>query len=101
MNDNFAVRLAKIPPDLLELARGGCWPNAPLEEVVAHAEMMIRARDGKPHPKNEDKVEWWPGLSYRETRVIRDALAGHETVVEEDVATLRKLRGWFEGTLNG
>ena len=99
---DFSKRLAKVPPEILKMARATTWPNAPLSEVLDTAEMLMRRLAGeKPHPRNEDKIEWWPGLSYRDTRIIRDALAGHETVIEDDVASLSRLQEWFKGALDG
>ena len=96
---DFSKRLAKVPPKIMEMARNTTWPNAPLSEVLAQAEMLMRHRLGE--KPSEDRQLFQPFLTARETRIIRDALAGHETVTEDDVAALRKLRDWFEGTLHG
>jgi hypothetical protein len=59
------------------------------------AEMMMRRLNGVPEAFNEDKIQWQPFLSYRQTRIIRDALMDHETVIDDDVSELFKLRSWF------
>jgi len=96
---DFSKRLAKVPPKIMEMARVTTWPNAPLSEVLDTAEMLMRRLAGE--KPSEDRQLWQPFLTARETRIIRDALVGHETVIEDDVAALRKLRDWFEGTLHG
>ncbi|KAF5057833.1 hypothetical protein DSECCO2_352770 [anaerobic digester metagenome] len=96
---DFSKRLAAVPPEIMEAARATTWPNAPLSEVLDTAEMLMRRLAGE--KPSEDRQFFQPFLPARETRIIRDALAGHETVIEDDVAALRKLQGWFEGTLHG
>ena len=107
----FAARLAAIPEDVLRLARGTCWPDATLAEVLGHAEMMMQRLAGESGSQalrgsqvlrgklGEDRQLWQPWLTARQTRIIRDALAGHEVVVDEDVAALKGLREWFGGVL--
>lgn len=96
---DFSKRLAKVPPEILEMAQNMSWRHAPLSAVLDTAEMLMRRMAGE--KPSEDRQLFQPFLTARETRIIRDALAGHETVIEDDVAALRKLRGWFEGTLHG
>jgi len=96
---DFSKRLTAVPPKILEMARATTWPNAPLSEVLDTAEMLMRRLAGE--KPGEDRQFFQPFLTERETRVIRDALVGHETVIEDDVATLRKLQGWFKGALDG
>ena len=96
---DFSKRLAKVSPKIMEMARAMTWPNAPLSEVLDTAEMLMRRLAGE--KPSEDRQFFQPFLTARETRIILEALAGHETVIEDDVAALRKLQGWFEGTLHG
>jgi hypothetical protein len=60
------------------------------------AEMLIRRQRGDDEP-DQDVVNFWPGLTRRGTRIIRDALVEHETVIDADVSELFRLRSMFGG----
>lgn len=94
--DSFASRLAAIPPEVLKLARGGCSRNADLSEVLDHAEMMMRRRNGEPEQVNEDTALFQPFLTRRQTRVILEALRGH-WAEKKDQECLQGLVEWFGG----
>jgi hypothetical protein len=96
---DFSKRLAKVPPEILEMARATTWPNAPLSEVLDTAEMLMRRLAGE--KPSEDRQLWQPFLTARETRIILEALEEFDTALDDDAMPLRKLRGWFEGTLHG
>ena len=96
---DFSKRLAKVPPEILEMARATTWPNAPLSEVLDTAEMLMRRLAGE--KPSEDRQLWQPFLTARETRIILEALEEFETAIEDDAMPLRKLRDWFKGTLHG
>lgn len=99
MTTDFAERLAKVPPTILEAARATNWPNAPLSDVLNTAEMMMRHLAGE--KPSEDRHLWQPFLTARQTRLILQALEEFETVIDDDVEPLRSLREWFKGTLHG
>jgi len=99
MTTDFAARLAKVPPKMLETARATTWPNAPLCDVLDTAEMLMRHLAGE--KPSEDRHLWEPFLTARETRVILEAMASHKALSEEDAASLSKLRGWFGRVLHG
>ena len=99
MTTDFAARLAKVPPKILETARATTWPNAPLSDVLDTAEMLMRHLAGE--KPSEDRHLWEPFLTARDTRVILEALAGHRPVSEDDAASLSKLRELFGRTLHG
>jgi len=63
-------------------------------EVTRMAEMLIRRQAGDCAP-DQDCVNFWPGLTRRGTRIIRDALFEHETMIDADVAELFRLRSVF------
>lgn len=63
------------------------------------AEIIMRRRDGLPDQVDEDRIQWQPWLTYRQTRIIMDALIGHDTVIDDDVSELSRLRSWFCGTV--
>lgn len=94
--DSFASRIAAVPPEVLKLARGGCSLNADMEEILDHAEMMMRRRNGEPEPVNEDVAHFQPFLTRRQTRVILEALRGH-WAEGKDQECLQKLVEWFDG----
>lgn len=98
MND-FAARIAKVPPKVLETARATTWPNAPLSEVLETAEMLMRHLAGE--GPSEERHLWEPFLTARDTRVILEAMAGHRTVNEQDAASLSKLQDLFGRVLHG
>jgi hypothetical protein len=89
-------RPTHIPPKVWLAAKGFSVRFASDEEVTRMAEMMIRRLAGKHEPVDDDRIQWQPFLSYRQTRIIRDALMEHETVMDDDVSELFKLRGWFQ-----
>jgi hypothetical protein len=99
MTTDFAARLAKVPPKILETARATTWPNAPLSDVLDTAEMLMRHLAGE--KPSEDRHLWQPFLTARQTRLILQALEEFETVIDDDVEPLRSLREWFKGTLHG
>jgi hypothetical protein len=94
--DSFASRLAAIPHEVLKLARGGCSRNADMEEVLDHAEMMMRRKNGQPEPVNEDVALFQPFLTRRQTRVILESLRGH-WAEGADQECLQNLVEWFDG----
>ncbi len=96
---DFSQRLAKVPPKIMEMARATTWSDAPLSEVLHTAEMLMRRLAGS--ALSEDRPLIQPFLTAREARIILEALVGHETVFEDDVAVLRKLQEWFKGALDG
>lgn len=99
MTSDFAARLAKVPPKILETARATTWPNAPLSDVLETAEMLMRHLAGE--KPSEDRHLWQPWLTARQTRLILQALEEFETAIDDDVEPLRSLREWFKGTLHG
>lgn len=96
---DFAARLAKVPPKILETARATTWPNAPLSEVLETAEMLMRHLAGE--EPSDDRHLWQPWLTARETRIILQALEEFAVSRAADVGPLRRLREWFRGTLHG
>jgi len=95
MTDNFARRLAAIPPEYLKFAKGTCWPNATMEEIVSCAERLIAYKEGKIE-KNLDCFWFSPFISRRATKIIFQALMEFDTCFEEDVPCLMKLRNEFK-----
>jgi hypothetical protein len=89
-------RPAHIPQKVWLAAKGVAVRFASDAEVTRMAEMIMRRMNGEIDQLNEDKVQWQPFLSYRQTRLIRDALMGHDTVIDDDVSCLFGLRSWFE-----
>lgn len=89
-------RPAHIPPKIWTMARQSGQRNADHAATVRTAEMLMRRLRGEME-RDEDKICWWPGLTYRDVRIIRDALMGHDTVFDDDVSELFKLRSWFGG----
>jgi len=90
------TRPAHIPQDIWLAAKGVSVRFASDEEVTRMAELLIRRQRGEPDQINQDHVNFWPGLTRRGTRIIRDALFEHETVVDDDVSELFRLRSVFE-----
>jgi hypothetical protein len=88
-------RPTHIPQKVWQAAKGVSVRFASDEEITRMAEMLMRRRDGVEEDVNEDRIQWQPFLSYRQTRIIRDALVEHETVMDTDVSELFKLRSWF------
>ena len=86
-------RLESIPTQIMAWAWGYSPPDSPFEDVLQRAEKMrdYRERDAAtPWP-----MEWQPFLTADQTRVIFDALSGHEATIESDAIILRDLRNWF------
>ena len=94
--DSFASRIAAVPPEVMRLARLASHRNATPAEVLAHAEMMIRRKNGQPEPVNEDVALFQPFLTRRQTRVILEALRGH-WAEGDDQECLQGLVEWFDG----
>lgn len=87
-------RPAHIPQDIWLAAKGGAVRFASDAEVTRMAEMLLRRLRGDDAP-DQDVVNFWPGLTRRGTRIIRDALIEHDTVMDDDVSELFKLRSRF------
>lgn len=64
------------------------------------AEMLIRRLE-EGDTADEDKIVMQPWLTRRQVRIIRDALMGHDTVFDDDVSELFKLRSWFQAPESG
>ena len=87
-------RPAHIPQDIWLAAKGVAVRFASDAEITRMAEMLMRRQrgdDGQP----QDAVNFWPGLTRRGTRIIRDALMEFETVIDADVSELFRLRSLF------
>lgn len=91
-------RPAHIPPKVWTMAKMSGQRNGSYESIVRTAEMLMRRLRGE-SDGNEDKICFWPGLTLRDVRIIRDALMGHDTVFDGDVSALFRLRSWFGGTV--
>lgn len=86
-------RLEAIPTQIMSWAWGHSAPGSTFEEVLSRAEKMrdYRERDSSaPWP-----MDWQPFLTADQTRIIFDALVGHETPIETDAIILHGLREWF------
>lgn len=86
-------RLEDIPTQIMAWAWGHSSTKSTFEDVLQRAEKMrdYRERDSAtPWP-----MDWQPFLAADQTRVIFDALSGHETAIESDAIILRDLRVWF------
>lgn len=84
----------EIPAHILAFAKGSSWPCASEEEVLRHAENMVRYLAGD--KRREEQLKWEVMLSWQQARIIRDALAEYETAIPEDAVELKNLREWFE-----
>jgi len=84
-----------IPPKVWLAAKGVSVRFASDEEISRMAEMLMRRLEGVANDDNEDRIQWQPWLTYRQTRLIHDALVEHETVMDDDVSCLFGLRNWF------
>lgn len=93
-------RPAHIPPRIWTLARQSGQRNAADAEVQRTAEMLIRRLE-EGDTADEDKIVMQPWLTRRQVRIIRDALMGHDTVFDDDVSELFKLRSWFQAPESG
>ena len=65
-----------------------------LTAIQRMAEMLMRRQRGDDAP-DQDTVTFWPGLTRRGTRIVRDALMEYETVIDADVSELFRLRSVF------
>lgn len=92
------TRPAHIPPKVWTMAKASGQRNGSHAATVRTAEMLMRRLRGEME-RDEDKICWWPGLTLRDVRIIRDALMGHDTVFDDDVSALFRLRSWFGGTV--
>ena len=92
------TRPAHIPARVWTMAQASGQRNGDHESIVRTAEMLMRRLRGE-CDANEDKICCWPGLTLRDVRIIRDALMGHDTVFDDDVSELFRLRSWFGGTV--
>lgn len=89
-------RPAHIPPKIWTMAKRSGQRNASHESIVRTAEMLVRRLSDR-DMADEDKIVMQPWLTRRQTRIIRDALMGHDTVFDDDVSELFRLRSWFDG----
>jgi hypothetical protein len=89
-------RPAHIPQDIWLAAKGVSVRFASDEEITRMAEMLMRRRDGVSEPIDEDRVKFWPGMTARGVRITRDALFEYETVIDDDVSELFRLRSIFD-----
>ena len=86
-------RLEDIPTQIMSWAWAHCSPRPSFEDVLSMAEKMrdYKERDAPaPWP-----MDWQPFLTADQTRIIFDALVGHETPIEADAIILHGLREWF------
>lgn len=87
---------AHIPPKVWTMAKVSGQRNGDHESIVRTAEMLMRRLRGEME-RDEDRFCCQPFLTYRDVRIIRDALMGHDTVFDDDVSELFRLRSWFGG----
>ncbi len=88
-------RPAHIPQHIWHAAKGVSVRFADDAAITRMAEMLIRRQRGDDGP-DQDTVTFWPGLTRREARVVRDALMGHDTVIDDDVSALFRMRSVFQ-----
>lgn len=95
---DFSRRLAAIPDHVLELTRAGLSPNATLGDILRHSITVQRrlADQEAGNVRDEDKVRAEYFLTWRYTRVIREALEDYQTPVADDEMARRKLIAWME-----
>lgn len=93
-------RPAHIPPRIWTMARQSGQRNASDAEVQRTAEILMRRMEDR-DTADEDKFVMQPWLTRRHVRIIRDALMGHDTVFDDDVSELFKLRSWFQAPESG
>lgn len=84
-----------IPDEIWDAAKAVSCRFASDAEVLRLAKSLVRRQRGETEPADEDKIAYWPGLTARSVRVIRDALVDHETAIELDAIELFRLRRWF------
>ena len=87
-------RPAHIPHHIWHAAKGVSVRFADDAAITRMAEMLIRRQRGD-DGQDQDTVTFWPGLTRRGTRIIRDALMEFETVIDADVSELFRLRSVF------
>ena len=87
-------RPAHIPQHIWQAAKGVSVRFASDAEVQRMAEMIMRRQRGD-DGLDQDCVNFWPGLTRRGTRIVRDALMEFETVIDADVSELFRLRSVF------
>lgn len=87
-------RPAHIPPKIWTMAKGVSVRFASDAEVQRMAEMIMRRQRGDDAP-DQDTITFWPGLTRRGTRIVREALMEFETVIDADVSELFRLRSVF------
>ena len=83
-----------IPPYIWNAAKGVSVRFASDAEIQRMAEMLMRRQRGD-DGRDQDCVNFWPGLTRRGTRIVRDALMEFETVIDADVSELFRLRSVF------
>jgi hypothetical protein len=83
-----------IPPEIWTMATQSGQRNGSYEQTVKTAEMLMRRAAGR-DALDEDRVQWQPFLSYKQTEIILRALMEYETVFDAHVSELYKLRSWF------
>ena len=93
-------RPAHIPPRIWTMARQSGQRNASSADVRRTAEMLMRRLE-EGDAADEDKIVCWPGLTRRQVRIISEALMAHDTVFDDDVSELFKLRSWFQAPESG
>ena len=84
-----------IPPRIWTMAKQSGQRNGSYEQTLRTAEMLLKRAEGK-DAQDEARIQWQPFLSYRQTRIISDALMDYDTVIDDDVSALFKLRNWFK-----
>lgn len=89
------TRPAHIPPRIWTMAKQSGQRNGDHASTLRTAEMLLKRSQGDDE-RNDDVVVFWPGLTRRGTRIVRDALFEHETVIDEDVSELFRLRSVFD-----
>lgn len=87
-------RPAHVPQKIWLAAKGVSVRFADDAAIQRMAEMLMRRQRGDDEP-DQDCVNFWPGLTRRGTRIVRDALMEFETVIDDDVSELFKLRSVF------
>ena len=83
-----------IPAKIWTMARQSGQRNSSYEQTLRTPEMLMARAEGRDE-RDEDKVVFWPGLTRRGTRIVRDALMEYETVIDADVSELFRLRSVF------
>jgi hypothetical protein len=84
-----------IPDEIWDAAKAVSCRFASDAEVLRLAKSLVRRQRGEQDPPDEDKIKYWPGLTARSVRVIRDALLEYDTAIELDAVELFRLRSLF------